>query len=55
MENGDAIVSIKHSNFLINRGNATASDIEQLGNKIIDKVFKKFDILLDCEIRIVGD
>ena len=55
LESGDAIVSLQHSNFLINKGNATASDIEELGNKIIDRVFKKFNILLDWEIKIVGD
>ena len=55
LESGDAIVSLQHSNFLINKGNATASDIEELGKKIIDRVFKKFNILLDWEIKIVGD
>ncbi len=55
MESGDAIVSLKHSNFLINRGKATATDIENLGHKIIEKVFKKFNILLEWEIRVVGE
>ncbi len=55
MEIGDAIVSDKHSNFIINKGNASAQDIEQLGKKIIEKVFDKFNILLDWEIKLVGD
>ncbi len=55
MEIGDAIVSDKHSNFIINQGNASAQDIEQLGKKIIEKVFDKFNILLDWEIKLVGD
>ena len=55
LEVGDAAVSLKHSNFLINKGNATAADIEQLGKKIIDKVFNKFNILLDWEIKVLGD
>ena len=55
MEIGDAIVSDKHSNFIINKGNASAQDIEQLGKKIIEKVFDKFSILLDWEIKLVGD
>jgi len=52
---GDALVSLKHSNFLINRGEAKASDIEQLGKKIIDKVYDKFNIVLDWEVKIIGD
>ena len=55
LEIGDAAVSLKHANFLINKGRATAEEIEQLGKKIIDKVFDKFDILLDWEIKVVGD
>ncbi len=55
MEIGDAIVSDKHSNFIINKGNASAQDIELLGKKIIEKVFDKFNILLDWEIKLVGD
>ena len=52
---GDAIVSNKHSNFLINCGNATAGEIEELGNLIIQKVKKKFNITLQWEIHIIGD
>ena len=55
LEIGDAAVSLKHANFLINKGRATAGEIEQLGKKIIDKVFNKFNILLDWEIKVVGD
>lgn len=55
LEIGDATVSQKHANFLINKGKATATDIEDLGKKIKDKVFNKFNILLDWEIKIVGD
>ena len=55
LEVGDAKVSSKHSNFLINKGKATSTDIEELGKQIRDKVYKKFDILLDWEIKIIGD
>ena len=51
---GDAAVSSKHSNFLINKGNATATNIEDLGKKIIEKVFNKFGIKLEWEIKIIG-
>tara|TARA_B100000575_G_scaffold285735_1_gene281467 strand:+ start:632 stop:1528 length:897 start_codon:yes stop_codon:yes gene_type:complete len=52
---GNAYVSNKHANFLINNGSATASDLENLGKKVIDKVFDKFDIKLDWEVKIIGD
>ena len=52
---GDAVVSSKHANFLINTDNATAGQIEDLGKLIIEKVYNKFQILLDWEIKIVGD
>ena len=51
---GDAIVSHKHANFLINNGKATASQIEDLGSMIIDKVYHKFNISLNWEIKIIG-
>ena len=54
MKNGGASVSTIHSNFLINNGDATALDIENLGNKIIKKVKEKFGITLDWEIKIIG-
>ena len=52
---GDAFVSNQHANFLINKGKATASDIESLGKLIIEKVYKKFNIKLDWEVKIIGD
>jgi len=52
---GDAYVSEKHSNFLINKNNATAQQIEDLGKKIIERVYKKFNILLEWEIKIIGE
>jgi len=51
---GDAEVSSKHCNFLINKGKATSSDLELLGNKIKRKVFQKFGIKLNWEIKIIG-
>lgn len=50
----DAIVSDKHCNFLVNLGNATAEDIENLGNKIIENVKKETSIVLEWEIKRVG-
>ncbi len=52
---GDAVVSQKHANFLINKGNATASDLENLGKIIIEKVYKKFNVKLNWEVKIIGE
>lgn len=51
---GDAIMSEKHCNFLINQGSATASEIEQLGEKVRKAVFDNSGIMLEWEIKIVG-
>lgn len=51
---GDAMVSNIHSNFLVNKGNASANDFETLGNMIIDKVKSESGITLEWEIHIVG-
>ena len=54
MKIGDASVSTVHSNFIINNGEATALDIENLGKSIIRKVQEKFGITLEWEIKILG-
>lgn len=51
---GDAMVSILHANFIINRGQATAADIEGLSERIIAIVRDKSGITLEREIRIFG-
>ena len=55
MSVGNASVSTHHANFLINNGNATAEEIENLGKLVIEKVYKKFSIELDWEVKIIGD
>ena len=52
---GDAVVSNKHANFLINVNNATARQIEDLGKQIIEKVYTKFQVILEWEIKIIGE
>lgn len=52
---GDAIVSDKHSNFLINGGNASSLDIELLGEEILANVLKKTGVKLSWEIERVGE
>ena len=51
---GGAMVSGKHTNFLINTGSATAADIEGLGEEIRRRVFEKFGVMLEWEIRRIG-
>jgi len=51
---GGAMVSDKHANFIINKGHATAADIESLINLIVTTVEKQCDVRLKTEVRIVG-
>lgn len=51
---GGAMVSEKHANFLINTGTATAADIEGLGEDVRRRVFEKFGVTLEWEIRRIG-
>ena len=52
---GDAYVSDKHANFLINMGSASATDIENLGKSIVEKVYAKFNVKLEWEVKIIGE
>jgi UDP-N-acetylmuramate dehydrogenase len=51
---GDAQVSELHCNFLINRGNATAADIETLGETVRQRVQENSGVALDWEIKRIG-
>ena len=51
---GGAQVSEKHTNFLINTGTATSSDIERLGEMVRDRVKAHSGISLEWEIQRVG-
>ncbi|HSC17490.1 MAG TPA: UDP-N-acetylmuramate dehydrogenase [Rhizomicrobium sp.] len=51
---GAAQVSEKHCNFLINTGEATAAEIEGLGEEVRARVKEKFGIELEWEIKRVG-
>jgi UDP-N-acetylmuramate dehydrogenase len=52
---GGAQMSEKHSNFLINTGDATATDLEELGELVRKKVFENSGITLEWEIMRVGE
>lgn len=51
---GGAEVSDVHCNFLVNNGEATAEDIEKLGEMIVEKVKEKTAITLEWEVRRMG-
>ena len=52
---GGAEVSDKHANFIINRGDATATDIEELIEHVRHSVTEKHGVELVHEVRIVGE
>jgi UDP-N-acetylmuramate dehydrogenase len=54
LKRGAAQVSEKHCNFLINTGDATAADIEGLGEEVRARVKDKFAVELEWEIKRVG-
>ncbi len=52
---GDAQVAQKHCGFVINRGNATAAQVMELGRLIPKKVFETDGVRLELEIRRWGE
>jgi UDP-N-acetylmuramate dehydrogenase len=51
---GEAEVSTMHCNFLINRGRATAADLEALGEEVRRRVLETSGVALDWEIKRIG-
>ncbi len=54
LERGGAQVSPLHCNFLINTGQATAQDIEDLGEDVRARVLKHSGVTLEWEIKRLG-
>ncbi len=52
---GDAQISLKHANFIVNKGNATASDILALISLIQSKAKKEKGVNLETEVVIIGE
>jgi UDP-N-acetylmuramate dehydrogenase len=52
---GDAQVSEKHANFIVNLGHATATDIERLIEHVEDSVEARTNVQLIREVRIIGE
>ena len=52
---GGAQVSEKHCGFVINTGNATAADVRELMRQVQEKVWEKYQVRLEPEVRFLGD
>lgn len=52
---GDARVSHRHANFIVNLGNSSYTDYLKVINMVRDRVHQKFGIFLEPEISIVGE
>ena len=50
---GDAQISEKHSNFFVNKGNASFKDMKKLINHVSSEVLSKTGIRIDKEIKIL--
>lgn len=55
MQAGDAQVSPKHGNFIVNLGNASASDVLSLIEKVQERVLQNSGHKLELEVRILGE
>jgi UDP-N-acetylmuramate dehydrogenase len=52
---GGAQVAQRHANFILNCGGAKASDIFQLIRYVQEQVEKRWSVLLEPEVKIIGD
>ena len=52
---GGAEISDKHANFLINRGGGTAEDVLELIQIVRHRVYEKFGVHLEIEVRVMGE
>ncbi|MDR0425800.1 MAG: UDP-N-acetylmuramate dehydrogenase [Clostridiales bacterium] len=52
---GGAVISDKHANFILNTGGAAAGDVLALMRRIEETVFQKFHVMLEREIRLIGE
>jgi UDP-N-acetylmuramate dehydrogenase len=54
LRRGGAMISPKHTNFLVNTGKATAADLEGLGEEVRRRVYNSSGVVLEWEIRRIG-
>ena len=55
MKVGDAYISAKHCNFFVNKGNAKSEDLENLIDRVKNKVLDKTGANLELELQIIGE
>jgi len=55
MNVGDAYISQKHCNFFVNKRKARSKDLENLINKVRNKVLEKTGTKLELELQIIGE
>ncbi|MCL4458329.1 MAG: UDP-N-acetylmuramate dehydrogenase [Chloroflexi bacterium] len=52
---GDAQISLKHANFIVNLGKATAQEVMSLIDICSEQVYKHFGVILELEVELVGE
>ena len=52
---GQAQVSLKHGNFIVNLGGATAADVRELISEVQEQVYAYTGIRLEPEVKFVGE
>ena len=52
---GDAQVSPKHANYIVNLGSAKGNDVLKLINMVREAIWQRFDIKLELEIEVIGE
>jgi UDP-N-acetylmuramate dehydrogenase len=52
---GDAMVSPKHAGFILNTGKAKATDVFSLIRRIEDRVWERFGVKLEREVKLIGE
>ncbi|NLE76924.1 MAG: UDP-N-acetylmuramate dehydrogenase [Chloroflexi bacterium] len=52
---GDAVVSPLHGNYIVNAGAASAAQVKALMDKVQESVWKRFGVLLEPEIELLGE
>jgi len=52
---GDAMISEKHGNFIINRGHATADDILALIHHVQERIHRDRGVVLELEVKLLGE
>ena len=48
-------MSEKHCGFVINRGDATAADVKRLMEEVQRKVYEKYGVTLEPEVKMIGE